>query len=71
MTGAPPADVVCTGAQVLAAEGRAAVAVGRLADLTILDRDPFAVDPAGIADIRVLRTVVGGRAVSGPCRDVA
>lgn len=37
--------------------------VGRLADLTIVDRDPFTVDPEALAGTRVLRTVVGGRTV--------
>jgi len=39
------------------------LAVGRLADLTIVDRDPLTIDPASITDLRVLRTVVGGRTV--------
>ena len=36
---------------------------GRFADITVLDRDPLAVDPGDIADIGVVRTVVGGRTV--------
>jgi hypothetical protein len=39
------------------------LAVGRPADLTIIDRDPWSIDPAGLAQIAVLRTVVGGRLV--------
>ncbi|MFG2965009.1 amidohydrolase [Streptomyces sp. NPDC048288] len=39
------------------------VAVGALADLVVLDRDPFAGDPEGIADTRVARTYVGGARV--------
>ena len=34
--------------------------VGKLADLVVLDADPFAVDPMEIADITVRATVVGG-----------
>ena len=34
--------------------------VGKLADLVVLDADPFAVDPMAIADITVRATVVGG-----------
>jgi predicted amidohydrolase YtcJ len=36
------------------------LAVGMLADFVALDADPFLVDPAGIAGIRPLATVVGG-----------
>jgi len=34
--------------------------VGKLADLVVLDADPFDVDPMAIKDIQVLATVVGG-----------
>jgi predicted amidohydrolase YtcJ len=36
---------------------------GKLADLAILDRDPCAVDPGEIRDIRVERTIIGGEVV--------
>lgn len=36
---------------------------GKLADLVVLDRDPFVVDPAELKELRVLLTVVGGRIV--------
>jgi predicted amidohydrolase YtcJ len=36
---------------------------GKFADFIVLDRDPFAIPPAAIADIKVRRTVVGGRTV--------
>jgi predicted amidohydrolase YtcJ len=39
------------------------IAVGRLADLVVLDRDPFAGDPAEIARTRVMATYVGGEPV--------
>ncbi|PSL00326.1 hypothetical protein CLV63_102454 [Murinocardiopsis flavida] len=38
---------------------------GLLADLAVLDADPFAVDPRDLADIAVVATVVGGRVVHG------
>ena len=34
---------------------------GKLADIAILEKDPHDVDPDGIADIKVLRTILGGR----------
>jgi predicted amidohydrolase YtcJ len=36
---------------------------GKFADFIVLDRDPFAIPPAQIADIKVRRTVVGGATV--------
>jgi predicted amidohydrolase YtcJ len=36
---------------------------GKFADFIVLDRDPFKIPPAEIADIKVRRTVVGGRTV--------
>lgn len=39
------------------------IAPGLLADLVIVDRDPFAVPPAEIKNLRVTTTIVGGRVV--------
>jgi len=39
---------------------------GKLADIVVLDRDPLAVAPAELKDIRVVYTIVGGRIVHGP-----
>ncbi len=41
---------------------------GMLADFIVLDRDPYAVGPGGLRDVRVHATFVGGRTVhaSGP-----
>ncbi|MDD8025914.1 MAG: amidohydrolase [Acidobacteriota bacterium] len=46
------------------AEGRKGVLkAGRLADMVVLDKDPFAVKPGAIGSIRVLRTICGGAEV--------
>ena len=37
--------------------------LGKYADLIVLDRDLFAVDPYEIADTQVMLTVLGGREV--------
>jgi predicted amidohydrolase YtcJ len=34
---------------------------GKLADIAILEEDPHDVDPDSIVDIKVLRTILGGR----------
>jgi predicted amidohydrolase YtcJ len=39
---------------------------GRLADLVVLDRDPFAIEAAELADVQVVATMVGGRWVHNP-----
>jgi predicted amidohydrolase YtcJ len=39
---------------------KGALTVGRLADLAVLDRDPFVIDPAGLKDITTRATYVGG-----------
>jgi predicted amidohydrolase YtcJ len=41
------------------------LAAGKRADLVVLSADPLGVDPNCIADLRVLRTVTGGRVVHG------
>jgi predicted amidohydrolase YtcJ len=39
------------------------IEAGKLADLVVLDRSPFDVAPDQIKELRVLLTIVGGRAV--------
>ncbi len=41
---------------------------GKLADLVVLDRDLFAIDPVEIRDAEVVATVVGGRVVHEAAR---
>ncbi len=44
-------------------DGTGLLESGMLADLAVLDRDPFAGDPAAIAETRVVATYVEGRQV--------
>jgi predicted amidohydrolase YtcJ len=36
------------------------LAPGYLADLVVLDRDPYAIPPAELLDVKVIATMVGG-----------
>jgi predicted amidohydrolase YtcJ len=44
---------------------KGSLVAGKLADLVVLDADPFRVPAARLKDIRVLYTIVGGRIVHG------
>jgi hypothetical protein len=39
---------------------KGSLAIGKLADLAVLDRDPFAIDPRGLKDVQTLMTRVVG-----------
>ena len=42
---------------------KGSVSPGKLADLVVLDRDPFEVEPHELKDLRVMMTLVGGDVV--------
>ena len=42
---------------------KGSIEAGKLADLVVLGSDPTAIDPHGIKDIPIVRTVIGGRTV--------
>ena len=44
---------------------KGSVEIGKLADLVVLGSDPTQIDPMGIKDISIERTIVGGETVYG------
>jgi predicted amidohydrolase YtcJ len=42
---------------------KGSITAGKLADFTMLEKDPHDVNPDEIKNIKILRTVVGGKAV--------
>jgi predicted amidohydrolase YtcJ len=42
---------------------KGSLTAGKLADIVVLDRDPFAVDPLELKDIKVLVTILGGEII--------
>ena len=44
---------------------KGSLVAGKLADMVILDRDIFSIDPAEIALTKPLATIVGGKVVFG------
>ena len=45
------------------------IAPGFLADLVVLDQDPFRVQPQALKDVKVLLTIAGGRVVYDRTKD--
>ncbi len=46
-------------------EQKGSLKPGKLADLVVLDRDPLAVDPAALADLKVVATLKDGKVIFG------
>ena len=44
-------------------EHKGSIEAGKLADLVLLDKDPFAVEALALVDIRPVMTIIGGRVV--------
>ena len=42
---------------------KGSITPGKLADMVLLSDDIFKIDPAKIRDVKVLRTIVGGKTV--------
>ena len=42
---------------------RGSIEVGKIADLVVLDADPFAIAPEAIQNIKIIRTIIGGQEV--------
>ena len=50
------------GAKAAHEEGdKGSVTPGKLADLVVLNQDPFSVEPGRLKELRVLMTILGGR----------
>ncbi len=43
---------------------RGSLEPGKMADLVVLDRDPFSCDPVALRKTRILKTIIGGRVAS-------
>jgi predicted amidohydrolase YtcJ len=65
LTEALPAVTVHAAGQIGMADQLGTLESGKLADLTILEKDPYAVDPDALMDIAVSETWVGGRKMFG------
>ncbi len=65
LTDALRAVTIHAAGQIGMADQLGTLELGKLADLTILEKDPYAVDPDALMDIEVSQTWVGGRKMFG------
>jgi len=49
---------------------KGSITPGKLADMVLLSDDIFAIDPSKIRDVKVLKTIVGGKVIWDPTRKV-
>ncbi len=49
---------------------KGSIAVGKLADMVLLSDDIFSIDPVKIRDVKVLKTIVGGKVIWDPTRKI-
>ena len=42
---------------------KGSITAGKLADMVLLSDDIFTIDPAKIRDVKIIRTIVGGKTV--------
>jgi predicted amidohydrolase YtcJ len=49
---------------------KGSIAPGKLADMVLLSDDIFSIDPVKIRDVKVLKTIVGGKVIWDPTRKV-
>jgi hypothetical protein len=50
---------------------KGSITPGKLADMVMLNKDIFSVDPTKIRDVKVLKTIVGGKIVWDATRESA
>jgi predicted amidohydrolase YtcJ len=49
---------------------KGSITVGKLADMVLLSDDIFSIDPAKIREVKVLKTIVGGKVIWDPTRKI-
>ncbi len=49
---------------------KGSITAGKLADMVLVSDDIFSIDPTKIRDVKVLKTIVGGKVIWDPTRKV-